>query len=121
MSDREDPLLKTINRRNWILLASLCLVSLFWASLDVTLGVIGGGVVAIVGHHWRYRALVAILGSFPEGAARRFQVGYIVRLGSLALTLFALIAIVKVNPVALVIGLSVVVINILFTTWQRSF
>lgn len=99
----------------------LCLASLFWMSLAVTLGVFGGGLVAILGHHWRYRALVAILGGYPEGAARRFQIGYFVRLGSLALTLFALIAILKVNPAALVIGLSVVVINILFTTWQRSF
>jgi hypothetical protein len=121
VSDHEAGLLKGLNRRNWIILALLCLASLPWLSAAVTLGVLGGGLLAIVGHYWRYRALLAILGSTPEGAARRFQIGYIVRLGTLALSLFALIAIIKVDPVALIIGLSVVVINILFTTWQRSF
>ena len=121
VSENEISLLRGINRRNWVILALLCLASLAWMSAAISLGVLGGGLLAIVGHYWRYRSLLAILGSTPEGAARRFQLGYIVRLGTLALSLFALIAIIKVDPVALIIGLSVVVINILFTTWQRSF
>ena len=121
MNDRETGLLRGINRRNWVILALLCLASLFWMSTPITLGVLAGGLLAIIGHYWRYRALLAILGSPAEVAARRFQIGYIIRLGTLAVSLYALIAIIKVDPVALIIGLSVVVINILFTTWQRSF
>jgi ATP synthase I chain len=121
VNDRDDRLLKDINRRNWILLTLLCLISLLWQSISVTLGVLGGSLLAIIAHHWRYRALLGILGNETFGAARRFQVGYIIRLGTLALAIYALIGILKVHPIALVAGLSVVIINIFFTTWQRSF
>lgn len=121
MTDHEARLLATINRRNWIILGLFCLASLPWKSTAVSLGVFGGGLIAIVGHHWRYRALAEILNSSAIGAARRFQIGYFFRLGTLALALFALIAILKVNPIALILGLSVVVVNIIFTTWQRTF
>lgn len=118
MSEPDDRLLADISRRNWIILALLVLASLFWLSAAVTLGVVSGGLLAIIGHHWRYRALLKIL---QGGEARRFQFGYFIRLGTLALILYALIVILKVHPIALVIGLSVVVINIIFTTMQRTF
>jgi ATP synthase I chain len=121
VSDLDVRLLRDINRRNWIILTLFSLASLPWRSAAVTLGVLSGGLLAIIAHHWRYRALLGIIGSDAFGAARRFRVGYIVRLGTLALTLYVLIAILKVDPIALVTGLSVVVVNIFFTTWQRSF
>jgi hypothetical protein len=121
VSELDDRLLRDINRRNWIILTVLTLLSLFWQSISVTLGVLGGSSLATIGHYWRYRALLSILGGTDAGAGRRFQIGYIVRLGTLALSLYVLIAILKVDPTALICGLSVVVINIFFTTWQRSF
>jgi len=121
VSEQEDRLLKDINRRNWLLLAILTLISLLWQSFDVSLGVFGGGLIAIIAHCWRYSALVAILSSDPSYAARRFHRGYLFRLGTLAVSLYTLIVFLKVNPIALIIGLSVVVINIFYTTLKRSF
>lgn len=121
MSKPDDRLLADISRRNWIILALLVLVSLCWLSAAVTLGVLSGGLLTIIGHHWRYRALQKILHNSQGGEAQRFQFGYFIRLGTLALALYALIVIIKVHPIALVVGLSVVVINIIFTTLQRTF
>lgn len=120
MKDKDEQLLGEIARRNWIILACLTLTSLFWRSAPVTLGVLSGGLVAIVGYHWLHRSLKRMLAEPTTGAAKGFQVGYIIRLGALAAALFMLIALAKVHPIGLAAGLSVVVLNILWTTVKRS-
>lgn len=121
MKDQDEHLLEEIARRNWIILAFLVLLSLPWRSLDVTLGVLSGGLLAIIGYLWLYRSLQRTLAESSRHSAKGFQFSYLVRLGALAAALFLLIAIAKVHPVALAAGLSVVVINILWTTLKRSF
>ena len=121
MSDRDEHLLGEIARRNWIILAVLTLASLPWRSATVTLGILGGGLVAIGGNYWLHSSLRQLLEIPQEGGARKFRFGYIIRLGSLAAALLLLITVVRVNPVGLALGLSVVVINIGWTTIKRSF
>ncbi len=121
MSDADAQLLGDLARRNWIILAALTLGSLPWWSMEVTFGVVGGGLVAIGGYHWLHRSLRQLLEAPQTGGGRKFQFGYIIRLGSLAAALLLLITVVRVNPVGLAIGLSVVVINIGWTTIKRSF
>jgi len=121
VSDRDENLLGDIARRNWIILAVLILGSLPWQSAAVSLGVLGGGLVAIGGYFWLHRSLRQLLDTPQQGGRRKFQFGYIIRLGSLGAALLILIAVVKVNPVGLAAGLSVVVINILWTTIKRSY
>jgi hypothetical protein len=58
----------------------------------------------------------------PTGGARfRYQFGYLVRLTALVLVLAVLIAVVRIHTVGLLIGLSVVVINLFWITVQRAF
>jgi hypothetical protein len=121
VSDRDEQLLGEIARRNWIILAVLTLTSLPWRTTSVTLGILGGGLVAIGGYYWLHRSLRQLLETPQPGGSRKFRFGYIVRLGSLAAALLLLITVVKVNPVGLALGLSVVVINIGWTTIKRSF
>lgn len=121
MSDRDDTLLKELARRNWIILAVLVLLSLIFGSKPTTLGVLSGGTVAIIGYYWLQHSLVKLLTRTDAGASRGFKATYIVRLGALAAVLFLLVAIVRVHPVGLAVGLSVVVINIFCTTVKRSF
>lgn len=121
MKDRDEQLLGDIARRNWIILACLLLLSLPWRSTAVTLGVLSGGLLAIVGYLWLHSSLKRMLAEPTRRSAKGFQVSYIIRLGALAAALFLLIALAKVHPVGLAVGLSVVVINILWTTVKRSF
>jgi hypothetical protein len=121
VSEKDDLLLAQLARRNWIILAILALVSLIWRSVPITQGVIAGGLVAIIGYGWLQRSLVKVLAQGGEGASKRFRSGYAVRLAALALVLFLLIAKGGVQPIALSVGLSVVVINIIWTTFRRLY
>lgn len=121
MSEKDDQLLAQLARRNWIILAILSLFSLAWRSVPITQGVVAGGLVAIIGYGWLQRSLISILAQGGERASKRFRSGYIVRLSALTLVLFLLIAKGGVQPVALSVGLSVVVINIIWTTFRRLY
>ncbi|MDY0397878.1 ATP synthase subunit I [Desulfuromonas thiophila] len=120
MKTDETLLLARLARRNWLLLVVLVLASLPLQRWDLTLGVASGGLVAVGGYQWLYRSLVRALQE-GSGAARRFQRGYLLRLAVLAVLLVILIALVRVHPAGLVVGLSIVVINLFWATVERVF
>ena len=121
MKDQDDQLLGDIARRNWVVLTGLVLLSLLWRSAPITLGVLSGGLVAIGGYLWLQHSLSGVLAEPSRHSARSFKITYFIRLGSLAAILLLLITVAGVNPVGLAVGLSVVVINILWTTLKRLF
>lgn len=114
-------LLADLARRNWIILGALVLLSLLGRDLDFTLGVLGGGLLALASYRWLHRSLNKLLAQAGGGSAKGFQVGYLLRLLCLAAALYLLIAVARVNPLGLALGLSVVVLNILWTTLKRAF
>ena len=119
VATQDEHLLRDIARRNWSILGLLILLSLFWWSAEITLGVLGGGVVAIFGHHWRERSLRKMFAQPHAGSAKGFQVGYIIRLAFLGSAIYLLIVKAKVAPLALAAGLSVVLLNIFWMTFRR--
>jgi len=120
MTDKDDDqLLAALARRNWYILAGLTLLSLLWRSLPVTQGVVVGGLVAIVAYGWLYRSVVKALAYPDKAAPKRFRRSFIVRLAALGAAIFLLIVKGGVHPLALAAGLSVVVINMMWTTLRR--
>ena len=119
MATQDEQLLRDIARRNWSILGLLILLSLFWWSVEITLGVAAGGMVAIFGHHWRERSLRKMLTQPHAGSAKGFQVGYIIRLAFLGSAIYLLIVKAQVAPLALATGLSVVLLNIFWLTFKR--
>jgi hypothetical protein len=114
-----EPLLRAVARRNWTLLFLLTFLSLFWWSTEVSLGVFAGGVVAIFGHHWRERSLRKMLTQPHAGSTRGFQFGYIVRLAFLGSGIYLLIVKAQLPPLAVAVGLSVVILNIVWMAFKR--
>jgi hypothetical protein len=110
----------TLQRRNWMIFAILLTASLPLANWPVTAGIAAGGLVAIAGFAWLRHSLRRLLGDNPHGARARYQFGSLSRLLVLAGILTLLIVFVKINPVGLAIGLSVVVVNLLWLTLQRA-
>lgn len=110
----------SLHRRNWWILAVLLAVSLPFANWPFTAGILAGGLVVIGGFAWLQRSLRRLLSEPGTGARARYQFGYVIRLIMLAGVLALLIAVVKIHPVGLAIGLSVVVINLLWLTLQRA-
>ena len=120
MSDELERLPELLIRRNWIVLGLLLALSLPFGDGRITLGILCGGLVAIGGFVWLQKSLQKLLARPESGARARYQVGYLVRLAVLAMVLGLLVAVLKINPVGLVIGLSVVVINLFWITVQRA-
>ncbi len=118
MSPDQD-LLRSMARRNWLILGTLVLISLLWQSANVSLGVAAGGLVAIFGHHWRHRVLRRMLDWPEQASVGGFQIGYVIRLACLGAMIYLLLVRFKLHPLALATGLLTVLINVLFTTLQR--
>ncbi len=110
----------TLHRRNWLILGLLLGISLLFGNLPLTAGILAGGLIAIAAFRWLQRSLQRLLADQAQGARARYQFDYVVRLLILGATLALLIAVVKIHPVGLAIGLSVVIINIIWLTLQRA-
>jgi len=119
--DQIEQLPAQMARRNWRILALLLIGSLPCGDLGLSIGVLAGGLIAIGGFLWLRRSLARLLEQPTGGARFRYQFGYIVRLAALAVIIVVLVGIVKVHTVGLVIGLSVVIINLFWITVQRAF
>jgi len=110
----------TLHRRNWLILVTLLAISLPFGNGQISAGIVAGGLVAIAGFAWLQRSLKRLLAESGQVARTHYQFGYLVRLLSLCCILAILIAIVKIHPAGLVLGLSVVVINLLWLAFQRA-
>jgi len=109
-----------LHRRNWLILGTLLVISLPFGNRPITAGILAGGLVAIAGFAWLQRSLKRLLAEAGQEARKSYQFGYLVRLLCLGSILAILIAIVKIHPAGLVLGLSVVIINLLWLAFQRA-
>jgi len=115
-----EQLAATLHRRNWLILGILLAISLPFGNSRVSAGIVAGGLVAIAGFAWLERSLKRLLTETGQAAQTRYRFGYVVRLLAIGCVLAILIAIVKIHPAGLVLGLSVVVINLLWLAFQRA-
>ena len=119
--DQIEQLPAQLARRNWVILALMLLSSLPFSNLALSTGILVGGLVAIGGCLWLRRSLRQLLEQPTGGARFRYQFGYFVRLSALVVVLAILVAVVKIHAVGLIIGLSVVLINLFWMAAHRAF
>ena len=112
----KDPLQKRLEITNWALLATLVAGSLLLRSSRFSLGVLYGGLISIVNFHWLYRNLLNVFTKHPSQARKAILVRYTIRLAVTGLVLYWIISGNLADVIGLVIGLSVVVLNIILTT-----
>jgi hypothetical protein len=111
----KDPLQKRIEIANWIILAILFTVSAIFAPLKFALGVLIGGFISILNFHWLGHSLRGLFNNLSGNVKGPVIFKYFIRLAITAVVLYFLIAYDTVNVIGLLIGLSVVAINIPFT------
>ena len=111
----KDPLQRKIEIANWIALAVIFIISWIFTPFDFYLGVLLGGFISILNFHWMERGLRGIFSNTAGNVKGGVMVKYYIRLILTAIVLYFLIANATVNVIGLLIGLSVVVINIVFT------
>jgi hypothetical protein len=112
----KDPLQKRLEITNWILLAVLVTGSLFLQSTRFSLGILSGGLISIVNFYWLYRNLLSVFTKHPGSPRVALMTHYYIRLVVTAFVLYWFISGNLVDVIGLVIGLSVVVLNIVLTT-----
>jgi uncharacterized membrane protein (DUF485 family) len=112
----KDPLQKRLEITNWILLAVLIAGSLFLRSSRFSLGILCGGVISIINFHWLYRNLLSVFSKHLNRARSALMLRYYFRLAVTAFALYWVISRNLVDVIGLVVGLSVVVLNIVLTT-----
>lgn len=109
-------LLKFIMRTNWCLLAAASIVGLTATHLHFALGIIAGGLVVTLNFHLLYRNLKRSL-TPPHLASHNVVLfKYYIRFILTCVIIFLLIASGYVEPLGLVIGLSIVVASIMLGT-----
>ncbi len=98
--------IKKMERRGWLLLASMVLVSLFWRDARVTLGVLLGGGIALA-DVWLMRTLFSEL--VKGGRGKALFLVQIVKYLVIAIVLGTLFFFRLVSPLAVLAGLSLLV------------
>lgn len=111
----KDPLQKRLEIANWIILAILFVPSLIFAPIKFSLGVLLGGFISILNFYGMEFGLRNLFKNPSGNVKRPTMIKYYIRLALTAVVLYFLIAADTVNVIGLIIGLSVVVINIIFT------
>jgi hypothetical protein len=112
----KDPLQRKLEIRNWIALGVLLLVSAPLAPKLFTLGILCGGVLSIVNYYWMYRSLKKAFFHVSDRTKSFLIVRYYIRFVITGIILFLLITKTPISVFGLILGLSVVVINIFITT-----
>ena len=117
----KDPLQQKIEIANWVLLGVFVLLSLVLMSFKFAMGVLLGGLICIVNFYRLHKNLVDVITRSPESAKSSMMFKYYIRLAVTAVVLYFIVTSGIVDVVGLLIGLSIVVINIILTTAVTMF
>lgn len=107
-----DDIIKRIHLRNWVLLAILASCSLVFMQPSFTLGVFAGGLITNLGFHFLQKILLRSLDPSKEISGKVVFVKYYLRLIAMGSVIFWLISRHFVDAIGLLVGLSIVVINL---------
>lgn len=108
----EDNIFTLLSVGSWILLALLTLGGAVFGSLRFAASVLTGGVLAIANFYWLASVVKRLL-LLPAGQAGRFALlRYVLRLAVMAVAIWVLIVHFGIHLVGLIVGLSVLVLNI---------
>ena len=111
----KDPLQRKLEILNWIILGLFVLISLLFWTFPFTLGILLGGLISIVNFFWLKRDLRAVFSNLTGRAKSAIMLRYYLRFFVSAVVIFFIISRTIVDVMGLLIGLSIVVINIVLT------
>ncbi len=111
----KDLLQRKIEFRNVVILGLMLIASLLFMPWRFTLGILLGGIISIVNLYWLGRDLRVIFSNLSGKAKSAMMIRYYIRMAVTAVVLFFVITELPVDIIGLLVGLSLVVINIVFT------
>ena len=111
----KDPLQRKLENLNWIILGIFILISLISMRAPFTLGILLGGLISIINFFWLKRDLRVVFSALTGRAKVALMFRYYLRFFVSAVIIYFIITKTIVDVIGLLIGLSVVVINIVLT------
>ncbi len=108
----ENNVFTVLTRASIALTLALALGGFLLVSSKFATGVLFGGLLAVANFCWLRNILQRALRLTQEKASRFAVIRYVVRLALLGVTVFVLITYVNIDIFGLILGLSVLVINI---------
>jgi uncharacterized membrane protein len=109
----EDNLFAVIIKGSLALLAVLSAAGFILFSVKTGMGVLAGGVIAIVNFAWLRNVLQRILGLMPAKPNLYAQIRFVARIAVTGLVLYVIITSGRFSLAGLLVGLSVIVANII--------
>jgi hypothetical protein len=116
----EDNLFAIIVKGSLGLLSVLAIGGLVLFSGKVALGVLAGGIIAIINFLWMRNVLQRILGLLPSNAQRYAMMRYIARMTVTGCALYFVMTSGWFSLAGVLSGLSIIVINILALSLYRA-
>lgn len=109
----EDNLFRVIIKGSLTLLTVLTLVGLIFFSTKTGLGILAGGIIAIINFFWLRNALQRILGLLPARPFMHAQIRFIARISITGFALYLTITSGWFSLTGILTGLSIIVLNII--------
>ncbi|PLX97971.1 MAG: hypothetical protein C0623_14145 [Desulfuromonas sp.] len=108
-------------RRNWLILGVALLMALVFGSQPMTKGILAGGLISIASFYWLNRSLKKLLGPTATGSKFLMQILSMLKLVIIALILLLLIMNYDIDPIGILIGLSIIVANVFVVVIKSLF
>lgn len=115
----DENIVTVLNAGSLILLALMAVAGLLLVSRNFALGVLTGGVLAIANFNWLHSIIKRALLLSANKADSFARIRYVLRLAIVALIIGILIVRYNIDLIGLLVGLSVLVINIFALTIYR--
>jgi hypothetical protein len=115
----DENIITVLNVGSWILLAVLAIAGRLLFSRHFAVGVVAGGVLAIANFYWLHSIMKRTL-LLTKGKAQWFAMSrYMLRLVIIGVAVWFMIVRLNIDLIGLLLGLSVLVINIFALTIYR--
>jgi hypothetical protein len=115
----DENIITVLNVGSWILLALLAIAGWLLFSRHLAVGIVAGGVLAIVNFYWLHSIMKRTL-LLTKGKAQSFAMTrYMLRLVLIGVAVWFMIVRFNIDLIGLLVGLSVLVINIFALTIYR--
>ncbi|GFE60021.1 ATP synthase subunit I [Geobacter sp. AOG2] len=109
----EDNLFAVIVKGSLALLAIMSAAGFIFFSLKTGMGILAGGIIAVVNFAWLRNVLQRILGLMPAKPNLYAQIRFVARIAVTGLVLYVIITSGRFSLAGLLAGLSVIVVNII--------
>jgi hypothetical protein len=109
-------IIRFVTYTNWILLGAVAIIGFFGFSMKVGLGIVAGGLIVSINFHLLSKTLKKALSPPAIASINGILFKYYIRFIITAIIIYILMTTQKVDPIGLIVGLSIVVASMIFAT-----